>query len=118
MKRHRWSKEVSTIPFFAHRNGATACIFWRKRNEVVIKAGAILARDVPLNKDGSVGFSARFALSLRAEHEDAIRDYVTTEDIVLKSVNETGHLLYFAGCNSWLEFKDEQGRTLEDYTAY
>ena len=53
--------------------------------------------EAPLNKDGSLGFGARFALTLRQEQADKIKDNVTTEDIILKSVNEVGHFLYFAG---------------------
>lgn len=68
----------------------------------------------PLNRDGSLGFAARFALRLREEHADAISGARTTEDIVLRSVNEVGHLLYFAGTNSWLVLRDDAGRTLDE----
>jgi catechol 2,3-dioxygenase-like lactoylglutathione lyase family enzyme len=114
---HRFSQSLSDIAFSVDYNGATATVYWQKRNELVVKAGGVLAQEVPLNKDGSVGFGARFALTLREEHKDAIGpDFVTTQDIVLKSVNEVGHLLYFAGTNSWLVLKDEVGRTLDDYS--
>jgi hypothetical protein len=115
---HRFNKSLAEIPFFVDYEGAHATVYWRKRNEMVIQSGAQLVKDVRLNKDGSVGFSARFALTLREEHKDAIGpDFVTTKDIVLKSVNEVGHLLYFAGTNSWLVLKDEAGRTLDDYSV-
>lgn len=45
------------------------------------------------------------------------KDFVTTEDIVLKSVNEVGLFLYFAGTNSWLELVDENGKTLNEWTV-
>lgn len=114
---HRFSKAVSEIPFYVDHDGASAEVYWLKRNVMVIKKGAKLKADMPLNQDGSVGFSQRFALTLREEQSDAIGpDLVTTEDIYLKSVNEVGHLLYFAGTNSWLVLKDEAGKTLDSYT--
>ena len=71
---------------------------------------------MPLNQDGAVGFSQKFALTLRQEHADDIgSDFVTTADIHLKSVNEVGHLLYFAGTNSWLILKDQAGQTLSSH---
>ncbi|WP_054700207.1 hypothetical protein [Secundilactobacillus odoratitofui] len=71
-----------------------------------------------LNADGSLGFSARFAQQLRAEHQTAFNNnFVTTEDIVLKSTNEVGLFLYFAGTNSWLQFKDADGKTLDEWAA-
>lgn len=33
---------------------------------------------------------------------------------MLRSVNEVGHLLYFAGTNSWLVLRDDAGRTLDE----
>ena len=49
--------------------------------------------------------------------EGQFKDFVTTEDIVLKSVNEVGLFLYFAGTNSWLELVDENGKTLNEWTV-
>lgn len=115
--RHRYRKALATIPFYVDHQGAKAIIFWQKSNALVIKAGAKLLLTPPLNKDGSLGFAARFALSLREEHKDSIsKDGVTTADIVLKSVNEVGHFLYFAGTNSWLVLKDESGKSLDAYS--
>ncbi|GFH39749.1 hypothetical protein [Pseudolactococcus insecticola] len=115
---HRFSKAVSTIPFFVDHDSAKAEVYWAKRNEMIIKKGAILKKEMPLNKDGSVGFAQKFAMTLRDEQASAIGpDFVTTTDITLKSVNEVGHLLYFAGTNSWLVLKDETGRTIDDYTV-
>ena len=79
-----------------------------------VLAGATLRAEPSLNRDGSLGFAARFALRLREEHADAISGARTTEDIVLRSVNEVGHLLYFAGTNSWLVLRDDAGRTLDE----
>jgi hypothetical protein len=53
---------------------------------------------------------------LRSEHADDIQDFVTTRDIVLKSVNEVGLFLYFGGINSWLVLKDEAGKSINDWT--
>ena len=42
---------------------------------------------------------------------------LSTEDIILRSVNEIGHFLYFAGTNSWLEMFDDQGRSIHELTV-
>ncbi|MGC3359859.1 hypothetical protein ACPTKX_16425, partial [Enterococcus faecalis] len=73
--------------------------------------------EAPLNKDASVGFSASFGEKLRDERKGQFKDLVTTEDIVLKSVNEVGLFLYFAGTNSRLELVDENGKTLNEWTV-
>ncbi|WP_245823064.1 hypothetical protein [Lactobacillus terrae] len=115
-KLHRWNKEVSTIPFYVDAFDSKATVYWQKRNEMLIKKGATLKTDVPLNKDGSVGFAARFTEQLRTEQADKIKDGKTTEDIILKSVNEVGNFLYYAGTNSWLVLKDADGKTIDEYT--
>jgi len=115
--RHRWSKEIADIDFYVNYEGAKAVVRWVKRNEMLIKKGAVLRKETPLLKDGSIGFAAKFALMLRQMHAAQIKDFVTTEDIILKSPNEVGHLLYFAGTNSWLVLKDEQGKTLNEYSV-
>ena len=113
---YRFTKAIADIPFYVDYEGAKAEIYWLKRNDMVIKKGAVLKQDMPLNQDGSLGFSQKFALTLRQEHADAIgSDFVTTADIHLKSVNEVGHLLYFAGKNSWLILKDQAGQTLSSH---
>ena len=114
---HRFKKEFATIPFYVDDFNSKATIYWQKRNEFRILAGATLVPEAPLNKDGSLGFGARFALTLRQEQADKIKDNVTTEDIILKSVNEVGHFLYFAGTNSWLVLKDENGKTIGEYSV-
>ena len=114
---HRFSKTRVDTPFYVDYDGAKAEIYWVKRQELVIKKGASLKQETPLNKDGSVGFSQKFALTLRQEHADAIgSDFKTTADIQLKSVNEIGHLLFFAGTNAWLILKDKTGKTLDSHT--
>lgn len=113
---YRFTKAIAEIPFYVDYDGAKAEVQWLKRNDMVIKKGAVLKQDMHLNQDGSVGFSQKFALTLRQEHADAIgSDFVTTADIHLKSVNEVGHLLYFAGTNSWLILKDQAGQTLSSH---
>lgn len=114
---HRFKKEFATIPFYVDDFNSKATVYWQKRNEFRILAGATLVPEAPLNKDGSLGFGARFALTLRQEQADKIKDNVTTEDIFLKSVNEVGHFLYFAGTNSWLVLKDENGKTIDEYSV-
>lgn len=114
---HRWNKAVSEIPFYVTHDGAEATVYWQKRNEMLIKKGAVLLMEAPLNKDGSEGFGVRFTKQLRQEHADQIKDGVTTEDIILKSVNEVGHFLYYAGTNSWLVLKDKEGKTIDEYTV-
>ncbi|MCH4209637.1 hypothetical protein [Bifidobacterium sp.] len=115
--RHRWSKEICTVEFHLDNFESTATIVWRKRNELVIKQGAKLRPEAPLNKDGSVGFDDRWGAMLRQEHADAIRDFTTTADIVLKSVNEAGLFLYFGRANGWLQFFDHDGTSINDWTV-
>lgn len=116
--RHRWSKAIATIPFTTQFNGTQATVYWRKRNELVILAGAHMQPTAPLNADGTIGFSARFANQLREEHHAAIDDqFITTEEITLKSVNEVGLFLYFGGTNSWLQLQDPDGKTIHDWTV-
>ncbi|TFJ40208.1 hypothetical protein CKN73_07750 [Carnobacterium divergens] len=114
--RHKWTKEISQIEFFVDTRESKATVLWQKRNEMLLKAGAKLMPIAPLNKDGSVGFSAKMGEKLRLDYQDKIKDFVTTEDIVLKSVNEVGLLLYFAGTNSWLELLDSDGKSIDEWT--
>lgn len=114
---HRWNKQVSEIPFYIDYNNAKGEVIWQKRNEMRLLAGAKLTQEMPLNKDGSVGFSARLTEKLRADYVDKISNYTTTEDIIFKSVNEVGIFLYYAGTNGWLVFKDKDGKTIDEYTV-
>lgn len=114
---HRWSKDIANIDFYVDYNGAKAVCRWQKRQEMLIKKGAQLVVDPPLNKDGSLGFAAKFTLSIRELNQAKIKNGMTTEDIILKSVNEVGNFLYFAGTNSWLVLKDKDGKTIDEYTV-
>lgn len=114
---HRWNKKVSEISFYIDYNDAKGEVVWQKRNEMRLLAGAKLTQEMPLNKDGSVGFSARLTEKLRADYADKISNYTTTEDIVLKSVNEVGIFVYYAGTNGWLVLKDKNGKTIDEYTV-
>jgi len=113
---HRWNKQVSQIEFYVNTRESKATVVWQKRNEMLLKAKAIMMKEAPLNKDGTLGLSAKMGNTLREEHKDAFKDFVTTKDIVLKSVNEVGLFLYFAGTNSWLELVDKDGKTIDDWT--
>lgn len=112
--RHRWRPELAELPLRVRHEGSEATVVWEARDRLRVLAGVTLRAEPPLNRDGSLGFAARFALRLREEHADAISGARTTEDIVLRSVNEVGHLLYFAGTNSWLVLRDDAGRTLDE----
>ncbi|MFT8359111.1 hypothetical protein [Bifidobacterium aquikefiri] len=115
--RHRWSKEVSALDFHINHEGVQANVRWVARNQMLIRKGASMVANPPLNKDGSLGFSARFSEQLRLEHAGQFKDFVTTEDIIVRSVNEVGLFLYFGGTNSWLVLKDDEGKTIHDWTV-
>lgn len=92
---HKFKKQLSDMPFYVDYEGSQAIVYWRKRAELVIqRGGATMRSTAPLNQDGKLGFSARFAEQLRAEHSTQFENFVTTEDIILKSVNEVG-LFFF-----------------------
>ncbi|WP_212744617.1 hypothetical protein [Vagococcus zengguangii] len=114
---HRFTKDIAEIPFYVNSFDAQATVYWQKRNEMLIKAGAKLRQEMPLNKDGSIGLSAKMGQQLRSEHQDKIRDGQTIEDIVLKSVNEVGLFLYYGGTNGWLVLKDTTGKTIDEWTV-
>ena len=82
----------------------------------MIKAGATLLPEAPLNKNGSVSYSAKYGEKLRDDYKDRIADNKTTKDIIVKSVNEASLLLYFGGTNSWLEIVDENGKSIDEWT--
>lgn len=115
--RHKWTKEVSEKEFFIDTRSSKATVMWIKRNQMLIKKGATMMKEAPLNKDGSVGFSAKMGDKIRSENLNKFKNFVTTEDIILKSVNEVGLFLYFAGTNSWLEMIDKDGKTLNELTV-
>ncbi len=114
--RHKYLASLSEVPFTIDYLGSKATVYWIKRNQFVIKAGAILVDDPPLTKAGVVGFAGKFGLRLRQEQADKIKDNVLIEDVFLQSVNEIGTFLYFAGTNSWLQLKSPDGKTLNELT--
>lgn len=114
---HRWNKEVAQLTFFIDYSGAKGKAQWVKRNELVLKKGAILLTTPPLNKDGSLGYSVRFAEKVRDENQGKFTGNTTTEDIIFKSVNELGLFLYYGNTNGWLVLKDKNGVTIDEYTV-
>jgi hypothetical protein len=115
--RHQWKKELKDRPFYLDYQGSKATVYWQKRNEMRIEKGAKLAEEVPYNKDGSLGFSARLGEKIRQDHQEAIKDHYTIEEVILKSVNEVGLFLYYGGTNGWLQLKDQAGQTLHELTV-
>jgi len=113
---HRWRTEIADIEFSFTDRGSNGTVFWQKRKELLLKAGAVLTPDPQLNKDGSLNFSAKVSKTLRADHEDKIKDGKTTEDIIFPSPNEIGIFLRFGGDNTWLSLKDKDGKTLHDWS--
>jgi len=113
---HRWNKDLADVEFFVDYNGAKATVQWIKRDQMLIHKGATLSTDMPLLKDGSMGFSDKMALALRQLQADKVKGNKTTEDIVLKSVNEVGLFLYYGGTNGWLVLKDKNGKTIDEYS--
>ena len=116
--KHRWTKEVSEVEFSFADRGSEGTAVWRKRNELVLKAGAKLTPDPQLNKDGSLNFSARVANTLRDEQADKISDGMTTDDIVFKSPNELGIFLRYGGDDTWKELVDKDGKSLSEWSVY
>ncbi|WP_057881818.1 hypothetical protein [Companilactobacillus kimchiensis] len=115
--RHKYAKSLADVPFKINYNGSKATVYWVKRDQFVIKSGASLVAETPLTKAGIIGFAAKFGLRLRQEHETQIKDNVLISDITLRSVNEVGTFLYFAGTNGWLQLKSPEGKTLNELTV-
>jgi len=114
---HKWSPALADIEFTFSGRGSEGRVFWQKRKELCLKAGAKLTPDPQLNKDGTLNYSAKFAKALRADHAEQIRDGVTTEDIIFPSPNELGIFLRFGGENTWLSLKDKDGKTLHEWSV-
>ncbi|MFK4947402.1 hypothetical protein ET006_04805 [Lactococcus garvieae] len=118
---HRWKKAISDIPFHIKHEGTSGTVIWQKSTEMRLLAGAkMLPNDAaPKRADGTLGFTAKFALNLREENKEKFNPetWTTTADIILRSVNELGHFLYFAGTNSWLEMFDEEGRSIHELSV-
>ena len=115
--RHKFLKSLAEVPFKVDYQGSHATVYWVKNNEFVVKAGAKLNEKVPLTKAGLISFAGKFGLRLRQEHEKQLKNDVLLEDITLRSVNEVGTFLYFAGTNSWLQLKAPDGKTLHELTV-
>lgn len=118
---HRWKKALSTLEFHIEHEGTSGEILWEKATQMRLKAGAKILpeTEIPLRADGTPGFTAKFALNLRNENRDKIdeKTWTTTEDILLRSVNEIGHFVYFAGTNSWLEIFDAEGHSIHELSV-
>lgn len=118
---HRWKKAISEIEFHIDKDGAVGTVIWQKSTEMRLLKGAKMLpnESAPHRADGTLGFTAKFALNLREENKDKFdtESWTTTEDIILRSVNEIGHFLYFAGTNSWLEMFDKDGRSIHELTV-
>lgn len=110
---HRWRKELADVAFQVAYDDSEATVYWQKRNEMRIEKGATLRATARKNKDGSTGLGERMGERIRLEHAAAIDGTTTTEDVVLKSVNEVGLFLYFGGTNGWLQLKNNDGVTLD-----
>ncbi|AYW47971.1 hypothetical protein C7K38_06100 [Tetragenococcus osmophilus] len=113
---HRWKQALSEVEFFVNDFDSQATIIWQKRNEMLIKKGAQLRKEYKLNRDGTIGLNVRMGIQLREEQKDKLQNFVTTEDIILKSVNEVGLFLYYGGTNSWLILKDKDNKTIDEWS--
>jgi len=114
-EQHRYPKEIADIEFTFSDWGSYGKVFYVKRDQLVLKAGAKLTKDPELKKDGTPNYSAMVAEKLRQDYADKIKDYVTTEDIVFPSPNLLGLFMRFGGENTWLSLKDKDGKTLNEY---
>lgn len=112
--RHKWTKEISKITFFAKSEDGEGKAIWQSRDKLILLSGAKLVVNPQLNKDGSINFSAQFAQKLRLDYADKIINNHTTEDIVFQSPNQLGLFLFYGGQNTWIELKDENGKTLDE----
>lgn len=114
--RHKWTKDISTIKFIAESSDGKGEAIWRKKDQLVLLSGAKLVNDPQINKDGRVNYSAKFAQKLRSDNSDKIKNNVTTEDIIFESPNMLGMFLFYGGQNTWQELKDDQGKSLDDWS--
>ena len=114
---HKWNAELSDVEFTFSDRGSEGKVYWKKRKELLLKAGAKLTQDPQLNKDGTLNYSAKVAKTLRADHEDKIDNFVTTEDIVFPSPNELGIFLRYGGDNTWTGLNDKDGKSLHEWSV-
>jgi len=118
MDKHRWSKEISEIEFTLSDRGSEGKVFWRKRKELILKAGAKLATEPQLNKDGTLNYSAKVAKAFRAERADKIKNNITTEDLIFPSPNELGIFLRYGGADTRKGLIDKDGKSLHEWSVY
>lgn len=115
--RHKYLPSLAETPLTIDYQGSTATVYWAKRNQFIIKKGAKLVEKAPLTKAGIIGFAGKFGLQLREEHAQEIQNNTLIADVTLRSVNEVGTFLYFAGTNSWQQLKTPEGKTLDELTV-
>lgn len=115
--RHKYLASLAQTPLTIDYQGSEATVYWIKRDQFVIKKGAKLIAEAPLTKAGIIGFAGKFGLQLRSEHAEQIQNNTLIADVTLRSVNEVGTFLYFAGTNSWQQLKTPDGKTLDELTV-
>lgn len=118
---HRWKKALAEIEFHIAYEAEKAQVICQKASEMRILASVTMLPDAlaPRRKDGSLGIQATFTASLRKANQAKwnAENVTTTEDIILRSVNEVGHFLYFAGTNSQLQIADENGESIHEWAV-
>ena len=115
--RHKWTKEVSNIKFYANNKQASGTVIWRKSKELVLLSGATMSPTAQLNQDGSKNYSAIVAEKIRDDQKDYYKDLTTTEDIVFPSPHVLGMFLFYGGQDTWKELIDENGKSLNDWSV-
>ena len=115
--RHKWTKEISQINFYANNKNATGTVIWKKTKELVLLSGANINPDPALNKDGSKNYAAIFAEKVRSDHKNQIKNFTTTEDIIFPSPHVLGMFLFYGGQDTWKELIDENGKSLNDWSV-
>ncbi len=83
---------------------------------MLIKSGATLLTEEPPNKDGSVGYSAKYCEKLRDDFKQIFLMGKRPKISFLKVSMKRSLLLYFGGTNSWLEIVDENGKSIDEWT--
>lgn len=114
--RHKWTKDISQIKFIAKSKGGEGEVIWKSKDELVLLSGAKLVKNPQTNKDGSINYSAQFAEKLRLDYADKVENNITKMDIIFPSPNQLGMFLFFGGQNTWVELKDNNGKTLDDWS--
>ena len=114
--RHKWTPEVSEIEFTFSDRGSEGKVIWQSRDKLILKAGAKLAPDPQLKKDGTLNYSAVLSEKFRFDNADNINNNVTLTDIVFPSPNVLGIFMRYGGANSWTDLKDKNGKTLDEWS--